>query len=277
MGEVMKISAFILCAFSLSTMCAHADIVYLSNGGVLEGKVRYEGDKVIIEQPNGWITIAADKIDRIETKNSNVQEFDERFDALVKRNAPADDFVSLAQFAASVGMNTRAEQAYKKAIAVDPDNAAARQALGFEKFQGQWMTSDDANAARGLIKHNGVWVTPAALQELLKKEKDIELVRVQLDLKRAQAEVERLRAANLDREVALQAGPSSEVEYDYSNAPVFFNRREPEFRSGGSPTSPVAPPQNKTPPPTHSFGPIQVPTPPTLMPGSGGSISTHHR
>jgi len=192
---------------------AHADIVYLTNGGVLEGKVRYVGNTIIVESASGYVTLPVEKVDHVEVKKGNVEEFDDRLAALTKANAGAAEFVALAQFAGTLGMNSRAEIAYKRALSMDTDCAAARVALGFEKFQGQWMTSDDANAARGLVKHNGAWVTPQALEGILKAETQADLLRAQAELAKAKAELERLQGANLDRKLELaRAEPSQPVE-----------------------------------------------------------------
>src|SRR4051812_34053388 len=96
----MRYTHLTACVISTLALTSRADIVYLTNGGVLEGKVTYEGNRIVIEQANGRITLAADKVDHVEKKETDVETFDKKLAGLNgKKDVAAADFVSLAQFA----------------------------------------------------------------------------------------------------------------------------------------------------------------------------------
>jgi len=271
---------FSACVVAAIGFSARADIVYLVNGGVLEGKVHYEGNKVIIEQEAGRITLSADSVDHVEKKDTNIDLFDKKLATVSeKKDATADDYVAVAQFAAERGLRSRATIAYLKALTVNADNETARQALGYVKFQGRWMTSDDANIARGLVKHNGAWVTPEALQDLLKAEVEADIQRAKAELARAKAELEQVKSDRLDKELELIEAERERLREDRSEVLTYLpSSYGPYHYKYGPAPAPVAAPQNKTPPPTTSFGAVQVDTPDgTTTLGPGGSIATHHK
>jgi hypothetical protein len=51
-----------------------------------------------------------------------------------------------------------AKDAHWRAVAADPDHAAARRALGFERVGGRWLVGDDLLRAKGFVKAGGRWV-----------------------------------------------------------------------------------------------------------------------
>ena len=103
---------FSVCVIAAAGFGATADIIILVNGGVLEGKVRYEGDKVIIEQEAGRITLSADSVDHIEKKDTNIDLFEKKLaEASQKKDATASDYVAVTQFAAERGLQSRAQVA----------------------------------------------------------------------------------------------------------------------------------------------------------------------
>ena len=143
------------------------------------------------------------------------------------------------------------------------------------------MTSDDANVARGLVKHNGAWVTPEALQDLLKAERRCQARAAQKQTwNELKAELEQEKSDRLDKELELIEAERDRLR-DYRSdvltyLPLLYGPYN--YKYGPAP-APAAAPQNKTPPPTTSFGSNQVTNPDgtTTTLGAGGSISTHQR
>jgi hypothetical protein len=270
-------------ALAIVAGSASADIVYLVNGGMLEGRVTMEDGRIVIEQPTGKVYLNSSKVDHIEKSRTDMDVYDERFAGLKKNDATTgEDYAQLGIFATEHGMKARAETAYKKAIAVDPDNATARVALGYVKFQDHWMTADDANIARGLVKHNGAWVTPEAKADLMKAESDADAQRSRADAEAAKAEQERLRLERVEKELRLIDAQRDQVpDYWRYNAPVVVIPSGP-----GTPGKPAAPspapqaaPRNTAPPPQTSGGvinPVEITTPEgtTRLDPSGALIFT---
>jgi len=74
-------------------------------------------------------------------------------DALRKRLAAtdandADALVDLADWAADQGLATDAKRILRLAVKTDPDNARAREGLGYAKYDGRWMTVREIERAR---------------------------------------------------------------------------------------------------------------------------------
>ena len=266
----------IIATLLLLPALAHADSVFLINGGVLEGRVSYEDGRVVVEQATGKVYLDKSKIDHIEKSKTDLDGYDERL-ALVRAKgdqATADDWASLGQYATDHGMRERGENNFRKAIAIDSNNSAARLALGYVKFQDRWMTPDDANVARGMVKHNGVWITQEAQTDLLKAEGLAKVAKANADAEDAKAEVERLKLERLDKELqAIQSereyGPRYNNPYIQNPLPLPTGPGTP-----GVPSTPASAPSKASAPlPVTSIGPMESDTPDTTVRlGPGGSL-----
>jgi len=172
-----------------------ADTVTLANGNTLEGVVRYEGNKVIIEMAGGVVVLDKSKVIQVEEKRTPLHEFNDKYAALkLNKEATAAEFVALARFAEDNGIKRHSDDLYKKALSLETSNETARKALGYVKQDGEWMTKDDAARARGLVQHEGKWVTPEA-------KTDIEKIKASAEAEKARAETERLKLERLEREL----------------------------------------------------------------------------
>jgi len=191
---------------------ARADLVYLTNGNVMEGRVTEKDGKVIIETANGTIVLASERVERIEKKDSVLDEYDKR-SAGIDPNAEgaAGKFAALGNWCAANGLHNQALLAWRRTLEIEPDNNAARTGLGFVKFDGRWMSFDEAQAARGMVKHGEVWVTPEA-------NADLERLDSQKEIERLRVEQERLKLA----QIQAQADAESARRQEYVQPPVVF-------------------------------------------------------
>ncbi len=48
----------------------------------------------------------------------------------------------------------------EQVIALDPDNKAARQALGYQRVGEKWFTHDELMQKKGFVRYHGEWLTP---------------------------------------------------------------------------------------------------------------------
>ncbi|MCC7018096.1 MAG: hypothetical protein IT564_12950 [Rhodospirillales bacterium] len=198
-------------ALLLSCGAATADIVYLTNGRSIEGKVTVKDGKVIVEKPDGVVILDASKVDRIEKKESLVEAYEKQLAAIdEKAGGAAAKFAELGQWARSRDMDNQAEACFLKAIELDADHAAARAGLGYTKHDGKWMTEDELQQARGMVRHGDAWVTPEA-------KADLERLQALTELERTRAETERLRLerAELEKERAELAREEQGDVYPY--------------------------------------------------------------
>ncbi|MCZ7646425.1 MAG: hypothetical protein M5U26_14265 [Planctomycetota bacterium] len=220
---------FLILIFALGFLAApaRADFVYLSNGGVLEGKAVLKDGKYHIEQPTGTVVVDAAKVERIEKRKTDMEVFDERFEALETADACAE----LGRFADQRNLKSRAVLAYRKALGLDPNHELARTALGYVKFKDVWMTQDEAQQARGMVRHGDAWVTPEAKIDLTRLEaqagiEDTRLEIEKLKLERAKAEAEAARAI-ADAEALRAERAYRDDYYDY------FDRYPIVYYGGG--------------------------------------------
>ncbi len=208
-----------------------ADLVFLTNGGVLEGKVHRKKGKVYIVMAGGTVTIPEDKIEYIEKKDTILDEYENRLAAIdEKAEGAAQAFADLGKWCANNRLKAQASTQLKKALALDSNNETARLALGYERYQEKWMTSDEVQRARGLVRHGDAWVTPEAKADLVRLDAETQSQRARaqaeaLKLQRAEAEAIEARAkaeAALAETEALREGLYNRYSNPYSY-PIYYS------------------------------------------------------
>lgn len=162
-------------------VAASADVVHLKNGGKVEGQVvSRDAKSLVVKTKVGSVTIDAADVARVEEKDTPQDELARRRKALAEKDA--DGRVSLAAWAKENGLSKERADLLKEALAIDADHAGANAALGRENVDGKWVSAAEkaslakekdsaARRAKGLVQHDGRWVTPEerdALQKGLK-------------------------------------------------------------------------------------------------------------
>lgn len=214
--------AAVLLAATLAQL-AWADLVYLTNGRVLEGRVREENGKVIIERPDGTITIPAERVERIERQPSVLDEYEQRAALIdVKAAGAAQRFVELGRWCAERRMNNAERQCYRRAVELDPDCAVARIALGFVKYDGAWLTQEEFQQARGLVRYGEAWVTPEARADLARLEAQRKLEQTRAETERARADRAQADADRARAEAEAARAPSWSGAYAPAWSPPVY-------------------------------------------------------
>jgi len=176
-----------------------ADEVVLKNGSKLEGAVREDGNKVIIDVGSGTVTIDRSQVKSISRPEDQIQEFDRRVQT-IKPDDANGYYQTYLWARQQPGMKTRAEGLLKRALEADPNHDPSRRALGYVNYKGAWLTQDEYKAALGLVRYNGEWVAADAAERLRKIDQDLAFAQG----KRA-ADQERLREQlGLERERIAQ-------------------------------------------------------------------------
>jgi tetratricopeptide (TPR) repeat protein len=145
-----------------------ADDVFLKGAGKLSGRiVQRTPTGVEIDVGAGTVTVPLDHIDHIQEGHSALDEYHGRAGSL----APADvqGWLRLARWASGQGLSSQAEEAYRKALAVAPDNPEANQGLGRVRLGTRWVTQEESYQARGYVKFEGDWIMPAEQQAILRE------------------------------------------------------------------------------------------------------------
>jgi len=171
---------------------AAGDVVRLKNGGSVEGDVTKTQDGVVVKLPAGEMSFRNDQIDRIEEGPAAISEYQKRAAAL--KEDDAEGHYKLGLWAKTVGLDRQATEEFGKAVALKPDFADARIALGQRLVNGQWMTEEQQMQARGLVKFEGQWMTPEAVAKLQTLRAELEIARqktaaAQAELQKAQAQL----------------------------------------------------------------------------------------
>lgn len=157
---------------------ALADEVVLKNGSAFSGIVREEGDRVVVEMDFGTMTFKKVDVRSISRGNDPMGEYETK----AKAATDVKGMLELAGWAREKGLGSRSLDLYRKILTLDPDQADARKALGFEKIDGQWLAGDDLMVARGYVKVNGRWLIKDTAEQLLAQQEAsrIEVDRLQL-------------------------------------------------------------------------------------------------
>jgi len=144
---------------------ALADEVFLKDAGTISGRiVEQTADTVRVDVGGGVVGVPMSRVERIQKGRSPLDDFDDQ----AKKLGPKDvaGWKKLARFAEDKGLPAQAHDAYKKVLSIAPDDADANTALGRVQLDGKWVTAEESYRARGFVKYNNEWMTPAEAQVL---------------------------------------------------------------------------------------------------------------
>jgi hypothetical protein len=216
-GSILFLGTLLLPAVAL------ADEVYLKSGGQLSGRVvSRTADKIVVDVGAGQITVPPSAVVRIEEKRSALDDYEER----ARKLEPGDvnGWLALGDWASSRALGTQARQAYERALAAAPDSARANEALGRVQINGRWVTEDEAYQAKGYVKFEGDWISPAEHASILQERAaDAERSRqVQEADARARAAEERAQAAEERAKQAEQPTEGIPLWYAWGPGPAVW-------------------------------------------------------
>ena len=158
----------------LSCSPVHADVVVLTSGRSVEGRVIEENDEeVVLETQFGRVTFARSDVRRIERSEIELPERKTRAERkrerarakFGERLAQLDpgDALGLAELSAWCRQNDLDEEADETeamALAIAPDDEKVRKTLGHFRRMDGWITAEEHWRSKGLVKHEGQWMTP---------------------------------------------------------------------------------------------------------------------
>jgi len=252
---------------------AGADEVWLRGGGKIAGEIVEErSDAVVLEVGPGRIALPRGAVSRIVRNGSDLGSFRQRAARLAHDDIAG--WLALAHWARDRDLLTQAREAFEHVAGLDPGNEQAQRGLGRVSVGGRWLTADEANAARGLVRFEGSWLSPAERAAILEERAATAAARA-ADAEAAarvrEAEA-RARAAEAEaRRAEAEARQDTETDGGIPYPYVF----------GGGPI--VYGPGVFTPPTVVIGVPAPVPPPatracpPRPQRDGGGSRSTHSR
>jgi len=160
MRRLLLSSAAIAASMLLTAGSVRADVVHLANGGSVEGDVSEADGMVTVKLPQGTVRFPKSHVVRIEYKDSLLTIYARKRAELPPGDAAAR--VALARWAMSERMQHQAQDLYREALEIDPNNVEARAGLAAAAGSGAELTPEERLAALGLSRFEGEWMTPGA-------------------------------------------------------------------------------------------------------------------
>ena len=194
-----------------------ADVVYLKGGGKFTGRiVEQTEERMVIDIGDGVIGFSMERVEEIVKGPAPLDEYDTRAGKLGPQDV--NGWRSLAQWASARGLSAQSRAAYKKVLAVAPDDKEAREALGFVQVDGRWLTEEESYRARGFVKYDGEWMTPAEVQ-VAQSTATAEQARRDAERRAMDAEAAAADAQQRAEDAERRAQEAQSQQY---NDPVFF-------------------------------------------------------
>ncbi len=144
-----------LLLFALAAF-ACADEVHLRDGRVIEGKVSEEGDTIRVQGEHGSVSFRRDQVLSITHGPTHREEYASRLAALA--DTDAEGHFQLASWCEAVGLMRERDKELARTLEIDSQHEGANQILGRVKWQGKWMTAEEAADAQGLVNWGGQWI-----------------------------------------------------------------------------------------------------------------------
>jgi tetratricopeptide (TPR) repeat protein len=203
----------------LTSGLAFADEVFLKGAGSISGRIVEQTDTMVkVDIGGGIMGAPMSHVERIVKGRTPLDDYDERAAALGPRDAKG--WRSLGKWASEQGLSEQSRQAYEKVLAIAPDDAEARQALGFVRIEGRWATEEESYRARGYVKYDGEWMTPAEVQVAQQTAAADQAAR-EADRRANDAAIAAMQAEQRASEAEERAREERE-EYDSWNNPVYW-------------------------------------------------------
>ena len=178
-----------------------ADEVYLQGAGTISGKiVEQTATDVKVDVGGGIIGVPMSRVERIVKARGPLDDYLDRAAKLQPTDTAG--WLKLAEFASKNGLPMNSHDAYEKVLASAPDNAEAREALGYTNVNGRWLTEEETYKAKGYVQYEGEWMTPAQAQ--------IEQTNAAQDKARKDAEYAAVEAQNRADEAEARAEKAEE-------------------------------------------------------------------
>jgi hypothetical protein len=209
---------------------AAADEVLLKSGGRLSGRiVSRTASSIEVDVGAGKVTVPTASVLRIEEGHSNLQEYEDRASRIAANDA--EGWIALGQWASGQGLGAQATAAYNRALAVAPGDPRANAGLGNVQVDGRWVSEDEGYRAKGYVRFEGEWMTPAEHDAILReraadaaheRERQASETRAREADARAEEAEARAKQAEADAKAAEEANQGLPVWYGWGSGPVIW-------------------------------------------------------
>jgi len=216
--------ALLICLTGLS------DTITLKNGRTLEGDInKITKDEISIDVSRGDLVATLyypkSEVVKMEYGPAPAERLEEAYAerlVSVAGSTSADVWFALGDWAAGKFLNEKARAAFRRALKFDPNHADARRALGYNRFEGEWLTDEQIMTRKGFVRFEGNWITPKERDDLLAQRAENEK-KQKAEAKARRKEIEELReeVARLKRKVRTRSRP---IRFKQDYWPWYPNR-----------------------------------------------------
>jgi len=138
---------------------ARAEVFVLKTGGQIEGQQlnpnRERGQPYQLRTDGGVkLSLADSAVLRVIVKT----DLDKQYEAfLLKLENTVESQWNMAEWCKEVGLVEQRKRHLAAVIALDPNHAEARRALGYQRFGSRWLTQDEHMQSLGYTRYKGAW------------------------------------------------------------------------------------------------------------------------
>ncbi|MFG0333999.1 MAG: HEAT repeat domain-containing protein, partial [Maioricimonas sp. JB049] len=177
MGRLHIALAATLLSVAASHRPAPADVITLHGGGLVRGKLSEDAGNGRVEMQTltgGRVVLDEKLVEDVQIRSLLAEEYETRARSI---EPTVDAHWQLAEWCRKNGLKAQRTEQLEVVIELDPGHEGAHRGLGHVAHNGQWMSREDAMAARGYIKHQGRYITQQELDLLEKSrtERDAEI------------------------------------------------------------------------------------------------------
>ncbi len=151
--------AALLCAGLPAPHQARAEVFVLKTGGQIEGEQlnpsRERGQPYLLRTDGGVkLSLADSAVLRVIIKT----DLDKQYEAFVlKLENTIEGQWNMAEWCREVGLVEQRKRHLNAVIALDPNHADARRALGYQRFGSRWLTQEEHMQSQGYVRYKGSW------------------------------------------------------------------------------------------------------------------------
>jgi hypothetical protein len=156
----------VLVVLSLASVAARTDEVVTADGRKLVGKIEGESEDrlTLLTYKDGPVEV---RLQDVRSRKAGKTLFDDYEAKKGEFEDTADGHLKLGNWCRDKGLTWQARIEWRKAVELDPENEAARKALGDKKGKdGAWTTFEDQQKAKGLELFEGKWLAPDAIAKI---------------------------------------------------------------------------------------------------------------
>lgn len=159
-------------AIALAALCggvAQADVILLTNGGKIRGKIiKSNSREIVVRTAGGTTVVPRDDVASIEIGKTVEELYPKRLAKIDPNSASAR--YSLGRWLEGQGARVMARREFKKVIELDPEHRFARKKLGYVRVDGAWVKARDIETEGEAPRRKRVraGISAAVSPELLK-------------------------------------------------------------------------------------------------------------